>query len=114
MWKKKQNLEVNDLLDLYLLAGKLNDQDWQQEIIEKLKNPKTSNGERDEEPTMKIQNLWLEYKNINGQILELYSRLKDNITEEDVFGKINSLKEKRLSLTHKIHKEERKVKHSFQ
>ncbi|WP_428908447.1 hypothetical protein [Niallia sp. Krafla_26] len=114
MKKKQLNLEVDQLLDLYLLAGKLNDQDWQQEIIEKLKNQGKTNHETEGDHSMKIHNLWLEYKNLNAQILDLYNRLKDNTTDEDIFGKINALKEKRLSLTHKIHKEERKMKHSYQ
>jgi hypothetical protein len=32
------NLAVDDYLDLYLVAGKLDDQKWQQEIIAKLHN----------------------------------------------------------------------------
>ncbi len=38
MNNKEVYLEVDDYLDLYLLAGKLSDSLWQQEIKEKLKN----------------------------------------------------------------------------
>ena len=38
MYTGKVNLEVDDYLDLYLVAGKLADQEWQQEIINKLQN----------------------------------------------------------------------------
>lgn len=107
MLEKQKTLDVNGLLDLYLLAEKLGDTKWQQEIIERLENPDQGVEEGHEQ---KLHNLWLEYKKVNDQILDLYSRLKDNTTEEDLFGKINALKDKRLSLTHEIHKEERKVK----
>ena len=38
MYKEKIQLEVDDYLDLYLVAGKLKDQEWQQEIIIRLQN----------------------------------------------------------------------------
>jgi hypothetical protein len=107
MVEKKKKLDVNDLLDLYLLAEKLGDTKWQEELLEKLQK---SDQETEEDHELKIHNLWLEYKNINNEILSLYDRLKAESTDEDIFGKINALKEKRLSLTHKIHLEERKVK----
>lgn len=110
MVEKQKKLGVNDLLDLYLLAEKLGDTEWQQEILEKLAN---SDQETEEDHVLKVHKLWVEYKNINNEIITLYNRLKED-TDEDLFGKINALKEKRLSLTHKIHREERKVKQLLQ
>jgi hypothetical protein len=109
--KKGIKLEVDDFLDLYLLAEQLGDKVWQEEIIKQLKNP---THEIVEDQLLTIHNLWLEYKNINANILELYNKLRSNTTDEDLFGKINELKEKRLNLTHKISKEERKLQHSYQ
>lgn len=110
--KKSIKFEVDDFLDLYLLAKQLGDKGWQEEIIKQLKNPTQEIVE--ENQLLTIHNLWLEYKSINIDILELYNKLKYNTTEEDLFGKINELKEKRLNLTHKISKEERKLQHSYQ
>jgi hypothetical protein len=110
--KKSIKFEVDDYLDLYLLAKQLGDKGWQEEIIKQLKNPTQETVE--ENQLLTIHNLWLEYKSINIDILELYNKLKYNTTEEDLFGKINELKEKRLNLTHKISKEERKLQHSYQ
>jgi hypothetical protein len=110
--KKSIKFEVDDFLDLYLLAEQLGDKGWQEEIIKQLKNPTKEIVEEDQ--LLTIHNLWLEYKSINIDILELYNKLKYNTTEEDLFGKINELKEKRLYLTHKISKEERKLQHSYQ
>ena len=110
--KKSIKFEVDDFLDLYLLAEQLGDKGWQEEIIKQLKNPTQEIVE--ENQLLTIHNLWLEYKSINIDILELYNKLKYNTTEEDLFGKINELKEKRLNLTHKISKEERKLQHSYQ
>jgi hypothetical protein len=110
--KKSIKFEVDDFLDLYLLAEQLGDKGWQEEIIKQLKNPTDEIVEEDQ--LLTIHNLWLEYKSINIDILELYNKLKYSTTEEDLLGKINELKEKRLSLTHKISKEERKLQHSYQ
>ena len=110
--KKSIKFEVDDFLDLYLLAEQLGDKGWQEEIIKQLKNPTHEIVEEDQ--LLTIHNLWLEYKSINIDILELYNKLKYSTTEEDLLGKINELKEKRLSLTHKISKEERKLQHSYQ
>lgn len=112
MVKKSIKFEVDDFLDLYLLAEQLGDKGWQEEIIKQLKNPTDEIVEEDQ--LLTIHNLWLEYKSINIDILELYNKLKYSTTEEDLLGKINELKEKRLSLTHKISKEERKLQHSYQ
>jgi hypothetical protein len=110
--KKSIKFEVDDFLDLYLLAEQLGDKGWQEEIIKQLKIPTQETVE--ENQLLTIHNLWLEYKSINIDILELYNKLKYSTTEEDLLGKINELKEKRLSLTHKISKEERKLQHSYQ
>ena len=37
--KKSIKFEVDDFLDLYLLAEQLGDKGWQKEIIKQLKNP---------------------------------------------------------------------------
>lgn len=36
--KEKMNLETDDYLDLYLIAGKLEDKEWQQDILKQLQN----------------------------------------------------------------------------
>lgn len=112
MVKKSMKLNVDDYLDLYLLAEQLGDKSWQEEIMKQLRNPTHEIVEEDQ--LLTIHNLWLEYKSINTDILELYNKLKYSTTEDDLLGKIYELKEKRLNLIHKISKEERKIQHSYQ
>ena len=58
MVKKSIKFEVDDFLDLYLLAEQLGDKGWQGEIIKQLKNPTDEIVEEDQ--LLTIHNLWLE------------------------------------------------------
>ena len=110
MNNKEIHLEVNDYLDMYLLARNLGDTLWQNEIIEKLKN---DDNDTSDDPSIKLQTLWKQYHEINEDILELYRQLKASSHNEDIQGKIWSLKEKRMDLSRKIQIEERKISTSL-
>jgi hypothetical protein len=105
MNNKEIYLEVNDYLDMYLLARNLGDALWQNEIIEKLQK---DDSDPSDEPSIKLQILWKQYREINEGILELYRQLKESPHNEDIQGEIWSLKEKRMDLSRKIQIEERK------
>jgi len=99
----KKLLTVDQYLDLYLLAGELGDQLWQNEIMEKL-----NNGEYITEHSLKIRNLWDEYKKVNMEMLDLYRQLQKDASNEALTEKFRALKQQRIILNRQIHKEEKK------
>ena len=94
-------LEVNDYLDLYLLAKSMGDQAWQDEIIRKLKN--VANQPVDH--TQMIHNLWAQFKKINEEILALYHELRTGTSTSYLEEKIMDLKYKRIEITRKLRME---------
>ena len=104
-------LEVNDYLDLYLLAGSLKDVSWQKEMLEKLKDYHPSEYIQ-RKISFTIQKLWKEYRMINIEILDLYHQLRNHSGhEENLHEKISQLETKRRVISKKIHVEENKLQH---
>lgn len=87
-------LEVNDYLDLYLLAKNLGDQEWQNEILEQLRTFDNTEVENKKE----ISSLWSQYKTLNDQILSLYQQLRIEPNNSTYHDKILELKQQRNSL----------------
>lgn len=91
-------LEVNDLLDLYLLAQNLGDEAWQQEILEELHSFNPIEVENKKE----IGSLWSQYKTINDHILAVYQQLRLEPNNSSHFDKILELKQQRNLLYQQI------------
>ena len=101
-------LDINDYLDLYLIAGHLGDKIWQGEIIEALKNNehlKSNQGK-----SFEIELLWQEYQQVNMQILEIYKQVQSQAFDEELQEKVLLLKQKRIELSSKIQKKQRNSK----
>ncbi len=109
MNRKKTNLEVNDYLDLYLLSGSLGDKSWQQEVIGRLKD--SQNEMTIQDSSLIIHNLWIEYKKVNTDILEMYNQLRTDSSSEELNEKIWNLKQQRMSLSRKIHFKDSDTQH---
>lgn len=84
-------LEINDLLDLYLLAKNLGDEAWQQEVLEELRNFNPTEIKNKKE----ISSLWKQYKTINDRILKIHQQLRVEPNNSTCLDKIFELKEKR-------------------
>lgn len=91
-------LEVNDLLDLYLLAQNLGDEAWQQEILEELRNFNHTELKNKKE----LSSLWSQYKTINDGILAVYQQLRIEPNNNNHFDKILELKQQRNELFQQI------------
>ncbi len=91
-------LEVNDLLDLYLLAQNLGDEAWQQEILEELRNFNHTELKNKKE----LSSLWSQYKTINDGILAVYQQLRIEPNNNSHFDKILELKQQRNELFQQI------------
>ena len=101
-------LDINDYLDLYLIAGHLGDKIWQGEIIEALKNNehlKSNQGK-----SFEIELLWQEYQQVNMKILEIYKQVQSQAFDEELQEKVLLLKQKRIELSSKIQKKQRNSK----
>jgi len=96
---------ANDYLDLYLLARSLDDEAWQNEIMDSLHQCYGEMIEHDMK-TM-IQSLWTEYRKINSLIIDLYRSLRTNPEDETLKSKITILKHKRATLHRRIYMEEK-------
>ena len=75
--KYEIELNVNDYLDLYLLAGDLGDTIWQLEIIEQLEALTTERPIKNQPLDKDI--LWKKYKLINEEIYQLYQHIKKTL-----------------------------------
>lgn len=109
MIKDKTFLEVNDYLDLYLIAKSLHDKSWQQEIIEKLKDvPK---GDIQKEISSNIDKLTGEFRMVNTDILDLYRQLRKEPGNINLRNKLARLEQTSKYLRKKIHMEENRLEH---
>lgn len=95
-------LDVDDYLDLYLLAGKLSDSSWQEEIKKKLQNYQYDS-------TLTLRSLWQKYKKVNLDIIALYQQVQKQPFNEELGKRILNLKQERMELSRQIHIEEGKV-----
>lgn len=96
-------LEINDYLDLYLLAKSMDDRAWQEEILKKLQNYNQNHVNH----TQMIHNLWSAFKWINEELLELYHQLRTDSTNSYLAEKIMDLKQKRIEITRQLRMEEK-------
>jgi hypothetical protein len=106
---KEANLNVDDYLDLYLLAGSLSDKSWQDEMMKKLQNFQNEHSKID--PVLEIHNLWIEYKKVNIELLDLYQQLRNQSSNKELHKKAEVLKQQRMSLSRKIYSVEKKSEH---
>lgn len=111
MAKDKTFLEVNDYLDLYLLAGSLNDKAWQQQILEKLKDVPKENNKKEREITLNIEKMTQEYRQLNIDIIDLYRELRKDPGNIVLRNKLSRLEQTSKYLSKKIHVEENKLEH---
>src|SRR4051794_34238660 len=106
---KAANLNVDDYLDLYLLAGSLSDKSWQDEMMSKLQKFQSEHSKID--PALEIHNLWIEYKKVNIELLDLYQQLRNQSSNKELHKKAEVLKQQRVSLSRKIYSKEIKSEH---
>ncbi|KAA9021636.1 hypothetical protein [Niallia endozanthoxylica] len=104
-----ENLEIDDYLDLYLLAGKMGDKLWQQDILEVLKNYEKNKSSED--PVLIIHNLWLEHRKINTELLDLYRELRKEPENEELKARIAVLKKQKVAVCRKLYSGEKKNHH---
>src|SRR6478609_2093912 len=97
---KKIELNVNDYLDLYLLAKDLGDTIWQLEIIEQLDALTTGRPIKNQPLDKDI--LWKKYKLINEEIYQLYQHIKKHSTNHEIQEKMGNLKQERIRLGHQL------------
>lgn len=98
MKNNKTFLTVDEYLDLYLFAKNLGDIQWQNEIIEQLKN---HNQKTDK--TWEIQALWESFERVNNKILSLYKELQNDSTISEAIGeKLWILKQQRIEISREI------------
>ncbi|MBB6443599.1 hypothetical protein [Bacillus benzoevorans] len=102
-------LEVNDYLDLYLLAGSLQDKAWQQQIIGKMQDLPKEKVQR--EKSLNIDELAKEFRMINTDILDLYHQLHRDPENAGLRDMVSRLEQRRKYLMKKIHAVETKLQH---
>lgn len=110
MIKDKNFLEVNDYLDLFLLARSLNDKSWQQEIIGKLKDFPKENIQK-KELTLTIDKLTEEFRTVNMNILDVYRELRKDPGNIHLRNKLARLEQTSKYLSKKIRMEENRLEH---
>ncbi|WP_426453177.1 hypothetical protein ACP26L_13480 [Paenibacillus sp. S-38] len=95
---------VDDYLDLLNLAKQLHDTEWEQELLQTLREYKRHSG-AEIHYRMK-QELWRRFDEINRRMLELYDKLKSNrdgtenwLLQEQVWD----LKLERIQVMRRIH-----------
>ncbi|ASA23301.1 hypothetical protein [Paenibacillus donghaensis] len=98
-------MSVDDYLDLLNYAKAINDGQWQEEIIESLKNLKASTPlEKDEQS---VRELWSRFDDVNASLLDLFNKLRENEGSGEQSRwkeEIWELKLERVKLSNKIQK----------
>ncbi|WP_071394422.1 hypothetical protein [Bacillus tuaregi] len=105
----KVNLEIDDYLDLFLLAGQMGDKEWQQEIMEVLNHYEENKAKED--PVLRIHNLWLEHRKINTELIDLYRQLRQEPDNEILKSTISVLKKQKIAVCRKLYSDEKKSRH---
>ncbi|WKB34785.1 hypothetical protein QS257_12815 [Terrilactibacillus sp. S3-3] len=100
MMDSAKQAQIDNYLDLYLYAGKIQDKAWQEAIIAKLSS--LQSGETDLQKEKSLQQQFIE---VNRQILAMYRHIRRH-TLDDVPGELTerlfSLKQKRLEISREI------------
>lgn len=103
--KEEIYLDVDDYLDLYLLAGKLGDSSWRNEINEKLK----SLHEQQNDPALTLRSLLHQYNVVNMDMIALYQQFRKQPYNDELRKKIWELKQQRMHINRQIHFAELKI-----
>lgn len=103
------NLEIDDYLDLYLLAGQMGDKSWQDDILETLTHYEKNKSIED--PVLIIHNLWLEHRKINTELLDLYRLLRQDPDNDVLLQKVAVLKKQKVDVCRKLYSGEKKTRH---
>jgi hypothetical protein len=92
------HLNSDDYLDLYLVAKKMGDQIWQNEIMTKLRD--VMNERATDIQSLNLEGLWENYKKINREIVALYRNWFDGtaVENETIHEEIMVLKQERHAI----------------
>ncbi|TGA95866.1 hypothetical protein E4665_17290 [Sporolactobacillus shoreae] len=101
MLSQARYAQIDNYLDLYRFAGKLNDTEWQDEILGRLAELQQDHSDLE---FQKERNLQQQFVEVNRQILTLYQRLRCHTLEatDEVTNKLFALKQRRLELGREI------------
>ncbi|MFC4099425.1 hypothetical protein [Paenibacillus xanthanilyticus] len=95
---------VDDYLDLLNMAKRLQDQEWEQELLQTLREYKRHSAM--EIHYRMTQGLWRRFDEINRRMLELYEKLKanqDQTENEQIQEQVWDLKIERIDVMRRIH-----------
>jgi hypothetical protein len=95
--------KIDDYLDLYLFAAKLNDHEWQKEIKNNLAAFLKESSERDRQ---RESDLRVQLTYVNRRILGLYQQLRQRNVQltEGITNELYALKQRRMELEAEIEK----------
>lgn len=93
---------INDHLDLYIFAGKQGDPEWQQKLLEALMEKEQRIASEWKAKTK--DELWRQYDEVNGLLLELYAELRgrDKKEQEELIERLLVLKQQRLEISRQL------------
>lgn len=102
-FKQIKEAWTNDYLDLYLFAKNIEDEKWQEEILEKLHQAELFVIKEFEEEYK--QKLWNKFDQINKQLLAVYAQLRLELNQyekEKLEEKAIELKNQRIDISQKL------------
>lgn len=93
---------INDHLDLYNFAGELKDREWQKEILQALEEQEQRILSEWKAKTK--DELWRQYDQVNGLLLELYAELRgtDKKEQQELIERLLHLKQQRLEISRQL------------
>ncbi|MEK5057461.1 hypothetical protein BK126_10680 [Paenibacillus sp. FSL H7-0326] len=97
------SLQIDDYLDLLNYAIRIDDTEWQQEIINLMKNY-TEQKKNMDTPVLRNE-LWLQFDALNDELLSLFKQLsleKDEAEKAKVTERIWELKYERVMISQKL------------
>jgi hypothetical protein len=74
-------MSIDDYLDLLNYALAINDEQWQADLLDRLKNYKDLAEEQKQVDT--VRELWTRFDHINLMLLQLFDKLKDDENAEN-------------------------------
>ncbi|MCO7176441.1 hypothetical protein ACFP7A_11360 [Sporolactobacillus kofuensis] len=97
MMNHPKEAKIDDYLDLYLFAEKLQDDEWQNEIKNNLAAFLKESAERDRQ---RESDLRIQMSYVNRRILDLYKQLRQRNVQltESITNELYALKQRRLEL----------------
>lgn len=93
---------INDHLDLYNYAGEQEDPEWQQELLQALEEKEQRIASEWKAKTK--DELWRQYDEVNGLLLELYAELRgrDKKEQQELIERLLLLKQQRLEISRQL------------